>query len=1504
MKKSKIFLLILLNGIIFAFLVNSVNFKNNKPNSFEEEIDLNAIKSSDTALQLIQELKPSTYYISPKSSPGENDGVFFTFMANKNGNYTFIVKDAIKTLTRTTHYEFNVDVESPHGSDKWYMVHTSFDPNNATDCRLYFSTSKDKGNSWSSKTIKNFRGEGTNIMEFLFYLFGSNIAVDSVSGVVGTLSLVNYSQIEYLGSTDNGTTWKINNVVGNLTDIGFQMDPGEEDLPTIELAILKNGTLIAISESESSSYTPLVFFQSHDNGTSWSDPSNVTSSGESGLKCKKPKIIVNRTSGDYWLTWVEGDENAILRGYMYNESENPYSFDASIDDIIVDYEGNYDLYYNEDYSQFSVIYNHGAYGKRSELFNYTLIGTWNSMSLGYSEPLASQIDEMINLNYAFDGKFHHFTYADQILEKYEIYKNIHFQNNTFWELKDSFNELDMEQIYWDGSFNKEIPMEDFTVKAELTAQNGTNILEPSRYVIIKIDNEEPEFNTYFQNRYYFNPLHTNLTISNIPWNISSSESCDLILEVHNQNATLSGEKVLTDNVWEDLDPRIFISTSGTLYLLYNTIESGRNIIYLTKSENRGTTWSAPTIVYETTGYIQAFDGSAWEDIVCVYIGLQNQKFLYRSYDQGATFQDPIDLSDNSLFGSDVQEDVSFAFTDNGTLFSVYYSTVPKYSVVRSDDLGFTWKESKTWYVENDLYICPDIVYDRANNLIHVVLPTRNNTLLLANFTFATLNLSSGAGWKDDVYKPNIPMGVFYELSQYSKPQLFITQQNGISSGIIHAIFISDFYSGLVPKYKELISSDNGESWSDASTISFLNNSFVTSYQSDIFYARVLSDGSDTEVYFTRNSSLQRIIRKNVIAEEADEIIFDGKNDLGDFLNDGNYSFNLKLKDQASNEEFKSGWIYVDYSAPSITERSNNWTIDPIPRQNVKIRVKAEDEVSFTIDLIYKKDNGPLITIPMTPVGDDYYEGTIPGDQETSLVQYYVKTVDMAGNVEDLDADGLYFSYDMPMFRWDSEGLFKEKDRYSSGKDYDFEIEITSDNEYVSKVYLKYSFNDDDSWDELELEANSPTYTGTLDDLPGDLRTLYYQVIVVDVFGNEIEFTEEREIEFYPELPSFEAELAQLFLIGIISACVGFMVAFGYITLKNTSHEKIRKELVYKELKQKSAKSIETEDLDEIKEQSKEESQIRVSSQESEKKLLPFMIAYMGIVGVNIAVFGIGLLLAFWAPEVALMMIGTSLLIAVLGYMVLMSRDITNNIYQEKLAFKNVLLEAIQIGFMLVNIITLLMIGYMIDWFRYYLIESTFDFGAVQIPRLYLSVIAVFFTSLVLVAISTLIQLQKTITNIKTQKEQGASESLLLYLKDQNGSRLITRLGYKTIVFLVTVLISIVTTTELITLETGILLAYVVVPFVLAGFLGFFINRVIEKKKIDKRKDEMDLPFIDSTKICNNCGEPMYLSEKYCSHCGKQMVFNEKVGTYVSKWPKCDSLVHEDAKFCPSCGENL
>ncbi|MHA1148325.1 MAG: double zinc ribbon domain-containing protein [Promethearchaeota archaeon] len=1717
MNNSKLFIITCLVTCItlnyFLPLFNSETITNTDDRDRRSSINELNPKSSDTPFQLLSDFEPSTYYLSPESSYGEKDVVFFTFRANKNGNYSLNITNYPNPITQTSVYEIFSNFDNPNGTDDWYLTYKTVDLDNLVDQRLKIQISHDKGGTWNEKTIKSYSATGNSMLEYISYVMETSVGVNPIKNVIGVMVLYNLTEFRFFRSEDDGSTWTNPINIANITELGYERKYINLDRhPGGDIAFLKNGTIYAIFEANHTYYsnlTSLVFYQSNDNGSSWMGPFNITSL--KGFNCTKPELKVDYSSGNYYLMCASEDYgNDYLRGSRFYPGEGLYNNSNRGSDY---YDptpiGNqlWDFYLGEGIYRFNVVrLDSGTVYLDSKTSWTSLV---NTQKLSNNDALNSLYGND-GYNAVFDGTRVNLIFTKDYTGNYELYKYINIKNSLFFSDNGYFKENENVKSQWNGRINSTTAMIGDTALVSFVAYNGT--AENDRVekdLFLTIDNVDPSFSTYSQNRYYFNPSSSNASITEIPWDVLSSERGDAILEIFTKNKTLTDWSPITQNSWEDSKPYLFSSLTGDLYLLYTSIESGRTILYLIKSTDKGTTWTEPLKIYETTGAIDYYHGAAWADVVCVYRKNDegSKDYLYRSFDAGRSFNYPIDLQTTAGFLASYNYIPKMVFTSSGKMMCAFLdiSGLYRYHMYLSEDLGVTWSQVGTFYYPDASYqFTPDLIYDTVNGKVHFLLTVANTSVEEAHFHYLSY-APELYSWGTSDYLNHVKATIKFEPDFYHlhRPNLIITRENVTATPIIRAIYIQDFVQGFTPIYKQIISEDYGDSYSGPYDQINLNQSVFTSFIDNTYYANKINDGIDNEIYFRRNSTIIRTQKESVSPLGIAEINYNGLDDFDEYIPEGNYSCKMSIKDYAGNTVSLGGWIYADYNNPiikdktlnstsptpsfdlnvtvnitdatnfnaklyykrdnqgwknismtmaskdlyyaiipkeykikqvtyyiraidsagniettqeylyndetypSVTDRLLNWTTPipcldvnvtfnitddsiftaklfyqrdtqawenmtmilstnniyyaiiegynnvqlvnyyvkvndsagnehqtqqwsysdyntpditnleinwsyaPTPLLDVEVTVDISDESGVTVQIFYSKDDGGFIAISMINIGGNSYRATIPKAYSVKEIRYYIKATDYAGNSKDLDNDGIYYSYNIPEINGKSVEIFDEEERYVSNEDYVIKVSITEDLEYVDKVFFRYSYDKGETWEDLELKQNSPEYSGTLKDIPEDLRILYYQVVVLDIFGNETILIGTQKIDFYPELPSINIAPNMLLIISIVSAIIGFSVAFGYIRLKRTSHERMSREILLKEFQKKVDKSESLRNEDNPKENliesllKKPLDSKEVSKKEAKSKgSYPFLVAYLSILILNVITFGAGFLTALAIPEMGILLIGASLLISVLGYMFLMSRDITNNIYSERIVFKNIALEAFQIFFMAVNLISILVIGYMIPWFRYYMLELTYTFGDLEIPRVYLSVIGVFFTSLVLVAITTLIKLKKTVKSIIIQKEKGATDVLLLYVKDQEASKLITRLGVKTIVFLVTVLLTLVLTTEIITIETGIGLVFIILPFIASSILALWINREIESRKIDKQKEDIQLPFMDSIKKCLSCGEENFLSNKFCSNCGEQLVYHDKVGTYIARCSTCNNYIHEDAKFCPNCGVDV
>jgi len=1112
-----------------------INIGNIEKNESENPINWRdySLKSAQP-FQLIREFETSTYYLSPESSPGQNDVAFFSFEANKAGNYTIEVKNYPSMITQSSYYEWMSDFDNPNGTDDWVISYQVFDIDNLADQKIKVLISRDRGNTWENYLVSNFQAEGENMFEYLAFLLGTSVAVLPNLNFTGIMTLINRSDYKFFRSYDKGESWSNSYQIGDLSELGMKLSEDFQDAPSFDMAILKNGSIVSVVEANRTDLTSLVFYQSDDDGETWDGPFNISST--KGYDCFNPMLEVNYTSGDYWLMCKVNntkDDYFYLRWAKYSSSESLNKiksfeqFDAKYNNI----SGNYDFFLGEGNFSFNVVQNKIYNDDLSEIyhiFKSNMTTSANNVSLGKNEALFDlAFSGDMGFNAAFDGTDINLLFPAEYSGNFEIYKYLCYKNNTFWRVNGTFSPFQLTQVMWGGKINGTVPINTSMVKVKFFAESGTTI---SDSLFLIIDNSNPLFEQYNQISQYFNPQSSNVSIAEVPWDVLPSEEVTSILEVYQEEKALSSWKQLTENNWGDSEPVIFTSDTGIIYILYKTIKSGRNVLNLIKSYDRGTTWSEPTVVYENSFYLEYYTGAAWGDIVCIYEKneFNSQDYLFRSFDQGEQFQIKTKLSTPYTdFSSDDYVYIPrIVFAKNGQMFLTFpnmSASNPNFCLYTSYNLGLNWTKVGDWTIIREnytKYLQPDIVYDSFSNEIHLVMPIINITNDKAIFNFLSINAETLIPRLPIIWVP-CDIDFSYELEEFSDPKFLLNKEGGGINTIIRAIFIQDFESDATPIYNQITSNDHGVSWSIPKNFAKLNFSSFTSFSKDVFLANDFSDGDDFEIHFSRNTTLIRFQQKSISSSKTSEITFNGINDFGEYLSEGNYTFILRLIDNALNMANETGWIYVDYDLPQIFSIATDKPY-PLPSGDVQIQVNATDNTNITVSLYYQR---------LTDTWQDWerlkmnYNGThyiadIEGNSSATNVRYYVKATDLAGNVLIDNNEGSYYEYYIPSFEYTAPLMFNEFSSYSSGESHLISLSITNDYEMVKSVIFRYSTDAMATWIPLPLIPQSPEFIGILPPLPGETRTMYYQVVVIDQNNQEHILINTRAVSFYPELPDF------------------------------------------------------------------------------------------------------------------------------------------------------------------------------------------------------------------------------------------------------------------------------------------------------------------------------------------------------------------------------------------------
>ncbi|MHA2181936.1 MAG: hypothetical protein ACXAAH_10970, partial [Promethearchaeota archaeon] len=1066
-KKKKtiiiLFSLALVNLYVF-FLLDDNN------NTYERNNQNKPNISFIPPFQLTEEFEPSTYYISPFSSPGANDHVFFSFEANRKGNYTLNIKNFPSFITESSVSEGFLSFDNPTGSNIWLLSYIEADKDNFGDMYVKVSRSQDEGKHWQHRTIATFQTDTDDIFMKLSYLKGTAIAANVNKSMVGVITWVNWTDLVYIGSTDNGETWNSPVKISNSSILDNEIRFDIDGYPEIEVGILKNGTIFAISEIGDDPFRNFAYLQSDDNGTTWSDPTNITIA--SAFQCTKPKLQVDHNSGKYWLMWHTDEPSQYLRWAEFQPTETLSSNvpNQRVKNVIL--EGNFDFFFDGNLNVLRMI---RITGVEMEIWNTTSYGTpWTNTTIDYIGELSSLSNLGDNLGLGHDGQTFRVFFTESFSGSDDIYQYTYFPSPIFKTWQGLFNPDQVVQIFWDGRMQGGTSIPISRVFVEFTAQNDTTTIESRLY--LTIDNQNPDFDKFNQQQQFFNPLSSNITLSNLPWEILASEPCTAYVQIFRENNQLSSSNQITDNNWQDSRPFIFISDRGVVFILYKTLESGRNLLYLIKSLDKGITWSSPVQVVQSNTELRDFHGAAWGSIVVVYVKSGNSHQLFRSFDFGESYQPPVILSDQpDIDPAKMNLIPKILFTKNGTMFLTFASHADRtFNVLKSTNLGLNWSVSKSWGIPPanifQSLLNPDIIFDRNNRLLHVVLPFGNLTelnpqLRNSNYSFVTLDFNTGT-W-GNVKSPGL-FQTGLQFFHFFGPKFMLYRESPFAPLTVKAIFINDIAgeTGIEPIYYEINSTNLGNTWSKPQLIPSLNFSAFASEIIETYYVQQISDGFDDELYIKREGRLVRSMQKSVSSTETTELTFDGIDDFGNYLPAGNYSYNVRLRDSAGNEEFQGGWIYIDYDDPDISSPNLNWTY-PTPRLDVEVSAIIQDETNITAYLYYKKDSSDWESFAMTDLGGGNYSSLISGDEDTERILYYIKAVDQAGNVFIENDGGANFIYEMPRYTYINIYLFNESLSYSSSQDYELSINIT-DYEYIESVIFSYSTDGGITWIEISL----------------------------------------------------------------------------------------------------------------------------------------------------------------------------------------------------------------------------------------------------------------------------------------------------------------------------------------------------------------------------------------------------------------------------------------------------
>ncbi|MHA1870908.1 MAG: sialidase family protein, partial [Promethearchaeota archaeon] len=546
---------------------------------------------------------------------------------------------------------------------------------------------------------------------------------------------------------------------------------------------------------------------------------------------------------------------------------------------------------------------------------------------------------------------------------------------------------------------------------------------------------------------------------------------------------------------------------------YDGTSSGRSTVYITYSYDYGNTWDSPV---ETNLSISAT--GCYYDLKLVHNPLKGHLFLmvtkyyrmypyvdnyeiaiYKSTDRGVTWS-RIAKSDAVLntFKGDSRKNLNHDFiisNDNSNLYAIITNTSNNLVYfLKSSDGGQTWTSIliASRILSGGIY-SPSIAMAPDNTLTVVWWEYSTKHFYMSNST----NL--GLTWSTPVILSELqgigPIGIPYNIGHLSGDNAYESGSFELeydASGSLNAMFI---YNST--KIYSAISKDGGYSWTNVTQFRNLGSSKVYTIDFDI-----LNDGNETIVYsgylaglenpgstfFVTRKIIKRVVNQTAIAGIKEVFYWDGKNESGNYVDDGTYLCVVSLKDLTTNLTYPNKLyqkVRVDNVIKDPGISLDYHYISPQTSENVQDKLSISyfpTDEDLYYNLYVRKQNYQTyddIRITKNEVGQ--MAGDVAFDRFNKMHFVYVSYEDNDRNIYYKTSDnfGVSFSVkkelvkssyfdDCPAIAIHGDDIYIVFMRYHEA--------ITRPNEYVFDLFFIHSEDLGNSWS-IPINLTAGEFTG-------------------------------------------------------------------------------------------------------------------------------------------------------------------------------------------------------------------------------------------------------------------------------------------------------------------------------------------------------------------------------------------------------------------------------------------
>ncbi|MBD3188037.1 hypothetical protein GF325_14465, partial [Candidatus Bathyarchaeota archaeon] len=976
----------------------------------------------------------------------------------------------------------------------------------------------------------------------------------------------------------------------------------------------------------------------------------------------------------------------------------------------------------------------------------------------------------------------------------------------------------------------------------------------------------------------------------------------------------SNESVIAEiNVTDGSDTYGLLATCGdgrTNYLFHGITEGvTNNGVRFTRSSDGGLSWSNGELIYETVERIESIIATSSGDEIYCFVKDEVNYMLFHSLDSGDSFMKSSLPGRIDAFTSDA---VAWRSSSNSSHFSINISK----------DHGYVWKSFLS-IPKAPLMAGYSILEGAAFD------PTSGNYsfLLVNDSSLDTAFLTVTNDGSVFTISENISTGGSYFLESHGGTMELDWWINSTGQG--EWIITSSHYSVINMENLEAAlacTTTTGDGtftpWRNFTSITqgFLPSTFIfwdihfpvnaTPCFANLHFDPILLKGTQITVHAASPLVFSKSIP--VSPSSMNHINFAGASGNGLMLADGTYHWWVRFTDRVGHVSITEGNFTIDNMAPvDISDEMYTSPVLPCPSMPTNITVSVVESHPGGAILSYRTNPGNPWTevsmVMLAMLGDTVNYSVVLPALNTTTVYWQAMIIDAAGNGIPVDDNGQPYSYREPAISVEEQTDPPDELDLSESGSFTVTLIITADEEFVDNITIAYRFDDGNGWNYAILDRiTGSVHAYTFQDFSPSITLLEYYITVHDIFGNDKPTGIQQSVQVIPSLPEWniteDQQVTILFAalaIGLVSGLVFSLIVKRSDPLvvkrgKGGTHEQRRAGTSHDAGHQAGAASIPEPQKVLARD---DDSHITQGFQGKSFKNMNIAITITGsimLITILLAMISIAI---FSFPEGSMLALAGTFLCAVVLWMLLAIRAIMKTFHDDKRKLASrplIFITGLSIFIILVSI---LLIGNEVPWWRVRVNQEAYDFGDIMLPGMITSLASTFFSSILLLTWSISRNVERVQEELHRARKHNMNPGWLLRKRHAELSILMNSVGLKALVFTVIIGSTIIFASDLSTYTIqGLTL---IVPFIIGTASMILAGMLYRRKKI---KETFPI-VLDHLITCHECGQRTAMGGTYCESCGTKLIKGTRKEQGI-RCTNCKSVDPVDARNCRYCGAML